>query len=119
MSYIVKTSRRVWNTMEEYQKELNGFSKLLHDLAISGTPLSKSTISYLLCQAETLGEYIGNFPTSHPIFKIIAGSPEIDSELASKVIAMSMDSKSVYEALCKNSSIPEEARIVYALKAAA
>jgi hypothetical protein len=117
MSNQIKTTTRTWASIGEYEDELLGFSALSGDLVISGTPLSAATINYILQQAETIGEYIGHFPTFHPIFVHIAKSNMITLKTANKIIELSLGNPKVYEALATNDVLSEAERITYALSA--
>ena len=111
----IKTSKREWANIEEYQEELNGIGAVLHDLLISGATLTPATISYLLNQMEIVGEYIGNFPTRHPIFQAIAKSENVTEELAARTLSACLGEKEVISALAANPVLSEEYRITLAL----
>lgn len=115
MGTKIETSRREWANIQEYDAELSGFMSTLHDLLISRADLSAKTIAYILEQIEILGEYIGNFPTNHPIFTTIAKSNAITKEFSLKVIRLSLESPEVYRALAQNDILSEDERTLYAL----
>ena len=111
----IKTSKREWANIDEYQEELNGVGAVLHDLLISSATLTPATISYLLNQMEIVGEYIGNFPTRHPIFKAIAKSENVTEELAARTLSVCLGEQEVISALAANPALSEEYRITLAL----
>lgn len=100
---------------EEYERELLQFISVLHDLLLSGANLSAKTIDYILRHVATLGEGIGNFPTSHPIFVAIANSSSITLEFSRRIIELSHHDPKVYSALAHNDILSEEERTLYAL----
>jgi hypothetical protein len=118
MDNKIVTSKREWVDIQAYEDELSGFMSTLHDLLMANANLSAKTITYILEQIETLGEYIGNFPTSHPIFTAIARSNSITKAFSLKVIKLSLESPEVYHALAHNDILSEEERTLYALSAA-
>lgn len=99
----------------EYERELVQFMSLLHDLLITGTELSVRSIEYVLRHTEALGEGIGNFPTSHPIFPYIAASPNITHQIARDVMRLSQNDNNVRDALLQNDVISDRERVFFAL----
>jgi hypothetical protein len=98
-----------------YERELTQFMRLLHDLLIAGAELSGRSIEYILRHMETLGEGIGNFPTTHPIFPYIARSPNITHQTAREVMRLSHNNAAVREALLNNDVISDRERTFFAL----
>lgn len=111
----IKTSKREWADIDAYQEELNGFGAVLHDLLIAGAVLTPGTISYLLSQMEIVGEYIGNFPTRHPIFPAIAKSEHLTEELAARTLSVCLGEPTVISEIAANPVLSEEYRITLAL----
>lgn len=101
---------------EEYERELLQFMSILHDLLIAGAKLSSRTIDYILRHAEKLGERIGNFPTSHPIFAYIAQSESITLGDVPQVIKLSHRDPKVFQALAQNTALSEPERVTFALQ---
>lgn len=111
----IKTSKREWANIEEYQEELSGTNAILHDLLLSNATLSAVTIRFLLNQIEAVGEYIGTFPTSHPVFKVVAQNPNLNRELADFTILLSRRDPEVISAVASNPVLSEAYRITLAL----